>query len=72
MDTDVDVMRDVYMTREQRQAFDRLQQDAQRYRWLRERDPSALLSCAWGASRQACDIGEDPDAAIDAAMRDVG
>ena len=68
MDTDVDVMRDVYMTRAQREAFDRLQKDAERYRWHRRSNPAALLTSAWAASKAACEIGDDPDAATDVAM----
>lgn len=45
-----------------------LRKDAERYRWHKARNPSMLLANAWGASRAACAIGEDPDAATDAAM----
>lgn len=41
---------------------------AERYLWWRATAPHALLQIAWGASRAACDIGADCDAAIDAAM----
>ena len=45
--------------------------DAERYRWLRRTNALALLGMAWGASRAACEIGGDCDAAIDAAMNGV-
>lgn len=34
---DEDLMRDVYMTSAQREAYKRLRKDAERYRWLRDR-----------------------------------
>jgi len=47
---------------------DALRKDAERYRWVKLVRPGALLSVAWGESKAACSIGDDPDAAIDAAM----
>ena len=35
MNNDIDVMQDVYMTRAQRDAYERIVKDAVRYRWLR-------------------------------------
>ena len=68
MENDTDTMMDVYLTRDQREAYERLRKDAERYRWLREKNPMALLAAAWGLSKEACAIGDDPDAAIDAAI----
>lgn len=48
-----------------------LRKDAERYRWLRNRSPMPLLQIAWGASKEACAIGGDCDAAIDAAMKEA-
>jgi hypothetical protein len=48
--------------------IERLRADAERYRWHKERNPVALLAAAWGASKAACKIGDDPDAATDSAM----
>jgi hypothetical protein len=48
--------------------IERLRADAERYRWHKERNPAALLAAAWGASKAACKIGDDPDAATDSAM----
>jgi len=49
---------------------DALRADARRYLWHKARNPSGLLTTAWGASKAACEIGDDPDAATDVAMRD--
>lgn len=49
--------------------FAALRQDAKRWRYVRRVRPGVLLSIAWGESREACAIGDDPDAAIDAAMQ---
>ena len=43
-------------------------ENAARYRWHKARNPGALLATAWGASKAACAIGDDPDAATDVAM----
>jgi len=45
--------------------------DAERYRWVKRVRPGALLTVAWGESKFACAIADDPDAAIDAAMADA-
>jgi hypothetical protein len=45
--------------------------DGARYRWHKARNPAALLATAWGASKAACVIGDDPDAATDAAMAEA-
>lgn len=42
--------------------------DAERYRWHKARNPGALLANAWYASKAACEIGDEPDAATDVAM----
>ena len=47
---------------------DALRADAQRYKWHQARNPSGLLATAWAASKAACEIGDDPDAATDVAM----
>lgn len=47
-----------------------LRRDAERYRWHKARNPSALLANAW-ASKAACSIGDDVDAATDVAMIDL-
>ncbi len=49
---------------------DALRADARRYLWHKARNPSGLLTTAWAASKAACEIGDDPDAATDVAMRD--
>ena len=69
---DVDLMRDVYMTREQRGAYERLRKDAERYRWLRGLDGSCdSAACVnfnigfdWIEAH-----GVELDEAIDAAMQ---
>jgi len=44
--------------------------DAARYRWLRANaTPPTLASIAWGHSKAACKFS-DPDAAIDAALKE--
>lgn len=48
-----------------------MEKDAERYRWHKARTPSILLANAWGASKAACEIGGDPDAATDAAMAEA-
>lgn len=68
MNNDIDVMQDVYMTRAQRDAYERIVKDAVRYRWLRKNHADALLPLAWSHGPAACAIGGDADAAIDAAM----
>lgn len=35
LDSDTDIMRDVYMTSNQRAAYERLRKDAEQYRWLK-------------------------------------
>ena len=50
------------------QLVSELRTDARRYRWHKARNPSGLLTTAWGASKAACEIGDDPDAATDVAM----
>lgn len=52
-------------------AVEALRKDAERYRWHKARNPSILLANAWGASKAACEIGDDPDAATDAAMAEA-
>lgn len=49
----------------------KVRKDAERYRWHKARNPSILLANAWGVSKAACEIGDDPDAATDAAMADL-
>ena len=65
---DEDLMRDVYMTKAQREAYERLRKNDERYRWLRD----SLLA---GDDLQALTDMPEPenadefDAAIDAAMQ---
>jgi len=62
------------MQANERRLLDKLaesEKNAQRYRWHRARNPAALLANAWVASRAACAIGADCDAATDAAMAEA-
>ena len=72
--SDTDLMLDVYMTRDQREAYERLRRDAARYRWLRNEsgnDLDAPFVCGVHGAPMGDDgwlTGELLDAAIDAAM----
>ena len=67
--SDTDLMLDVYMTREQREAYERLRKDAARFRFLRNDPPTSM--CV-RINREGCAAlytdGETLDEAIDAAM----
>ena len=76
--SDTDLMLDVYMTAAQREAYNRLRKDAERYRWLRTRwgrldetyhGDSDRIAALNGPTCDGWDV--DPislDSAIDAAM----
>ena len=71
--SDTDLMLDVYMTRDQREAYERLRRDAARYRWLRapENDDAVedMISVFdYGDSASLKFDGDELDKAIDAAM----
>lgn len=64
---DEDLMRDVYMTKAQRETYERLLKDAERYRWLRKEHASDGPS--YHVRRPSnCPAPHDLDADLDAAM----
>ncbi len=71
MDNDTDTMKDVYLTRKQREAYDSLRRDAERYRELRRLFDKTKTS---EAERVLADLGipgepcDNFDDLIDAAM----
>lgn len=77
MENDTDTMMDVYLTRDQREAYERLRKDAERYRWLRDDGdgPGNAIAAAvaegdneYGGEYVSWLYGDELDAAIDAAM----
>lgn len=47
-----------------------LRADAMRWRFAKAHvNPLTLLAIAWGTSKEACAIGDDPDAAMDASIK---
>ena len=72
--SDTDLMLDVYMTAAQREAYNRLRRDAERYRWLREhfRFANDSMRELWfDPALEPDDAGlpVDLDQGIDAAMK---
>ena len=71
MESDTDVMMDVYLTRDQREAYERLRKDASRYREVKLRFDQTKTSeaervlAALDISGEPCDSFDD---LIDAAM----
>ena len=64
--SDQDLMRDVYMTRTQREAYERIAKNAERYLWLRDAD-----GVEWEGAIDALGSAYRPeviDDAIDRAM----
>jgi hypothetical protein len=60
-----DLMRDVYMTREQREAYEQICKNAKRYLWLRNGN-------AYVPEEQGVTGGDDLDALIDGMPADYG
>ena len=67
--SDTDLMLDVYMTRAQREAYERLRKDAERYRWVRSATTPGYLHFPNGEIPDGLAL-DALDAAIDAAMRE--
>ena len=73
MEKDTDTMMDVYLTRDQREAYERLRQDAARYKWLREKSglvagTGAYVGLACGTWTKDDKDKRELDKSIDEAM----
>lgn len=74
--SDTDLMLDVYMTRDQREAYERLRKDAYRYRWLREKSnlvggTGAYIGLACGVWTKGEKDKRELDRSIDEAMASI-